>query len=203
VAVYKQGIQEDRDRYLAHVGREKEQARQIASMPPPAGSDSGLVSDFEQNTAASKFGTGWSISADTIAGGKSTAQMKIVPGGANGSKGALEVSGTIAGGLPYAWSGVMFSPGPAPMAVANLGSKQKISFWAKGDGKTYRVMMFAESHGFMPAIQGFVAGHEWKEYSFPISSFSGMDGRDLKGVVFAGGPEPGSFRFEIDDVRFE
>jgi hypothetical protein len=176
VAVYKQGVQDDRASYLAKVTTEKAQERQLASMPPPAGSGSGLISDFEQNTPAAKFGR---------------------------CAHALEINGTIAGGLPYAWARVMFSPGPAPMTPANLSSKKKISFWAKGDGKTYRVMLFAQSHGFMPAIQSFPVSAEWKQYSFSLSSFEGMDGHDLMAMVFAGGPESGHFRFEIDDVRFE
>ncbi len=203
VAVYKQGIQDDRTSYEAKVTKAKEQEKQLASMSAPTGSESGLVSDFEQATPVAKFGSGWTISTDTIAGGKSKAEMKIVPGGASGSAHALEVSGTIAAGLPYAWAGVMFSPGATPMAPANLSSKKTISFWAKGDGKTYRVMLFAQSHGFMPAIQNFAASPQWKQYSFALTAFSGMDGHDLMGVVFAGGPEPGPFRFEIDDVRFE
>jgi hypothetical protein len=203
VAVYKQGVQDDRATYLAKVTTEKAQERQLASMPPPAGSENGLISDFEQNAPTAKFGLGWTISTDSIAGGKSTAEMRLVSGGASGSAHALELNGTIAGGLPYAWAGVMFSPGPAPMAPANLSSKKKISFWAKGDGKTYRVMLFAQSHGFMPAIQSFPVSAEWKQYSFSLSSFEGMDGHDLIGIVFAGGPESGHFRFEIDDVRFE
>lgn len=203
VAVYKQGIKDDRDSYLAMVTRQKEQEKRLASSAAPAGSESGLVSDFEQNTPTAKFGSGWSISTDTMAGGKSTAAMKIVPGGANGSGHALEVSGTIAPGLPYAWAGVMFSPGNAPMEPVNLSSKKTISFWAKGDGKTYRIMLFAQSHGFVPAVQNFSAPAEWKHYSLPLSSFEGMDGHDLMGLLFAGGPRPGPFRFEIDDVRFE
>jgi hypothetical protein len=95
----------------------------------------------------------------------------------------------------------MFLPGSKPFAPANLSSKKEISFWTKGDGQTYRLMLFSASRGQMPASQSFVAGPEWKPFSFSISSFEGMDGHDLEGVLFSGGPAPGKFAFQIDDVE--
>lgn len=47
-----------------------------------------------------------------------------------------------------------------------------------------------------------MAGPQWKAFTIPISEFDGMNGHDLTGVRFAGGPEPGSFAFRIDEVRF-
>jgi hypothetical protein len=35
----------------------------------------------------------------------------------------------------------MYFPGPAPMQPANLSSKKEISFWAKGDGKSYALVV--------------------------------------------------------------
>ena len=87
------------------------------------------------------------------------------------------------------------------MAPTNLSSKKELVFWAKGDGKTYRVMAFSESKGYMPLIVTFVAGSEWKEIVIPISSFGGIDGHDLMGIAWVGGPQPGPFAFRIDDVR--
>lgn len=96
----------------------------------------------------------------------------------------------------------MFSPGPQPMAPANLASKKEVTFWARGDGKTYRVMIFAESKGYTPQIQSFVAGSEWKEYVYPLSAFGGIDGHDIMALMFVGGPQAGPFAFQIDGVRF-
>src|SRR2546425_5428900 len=59
----------------------------------PIGSESGLVSDFEDGTTHTLFGSGWAISTDSIRGGHSTAQYTVVPEGANGGKGSLLVSG--------------------------------------------------------------------------------------------------------------
>ena len=197
VAVWKLGTEADRAAYRAAVQKEKESRAQA-----PAGSESGLVSDFNDGTPSVKYGAGWSVSTDGVAGGKSTADMKVVEGGANGSKGSLLITGNIDGALPYAWAGAMFSPGSAPFAPVNLSSKKQVHFWARGDGKTYRVMLFAQSRGFFPATQTFVAGPEWKEYTFPFSAFQ-VDGKDLTGLLFAGGPAVGTFSFQVDDVHIE
>ena len=63
--------------------------------PAPAGSEKGLVSDFDGEKIQSAFGSGWSISTDSVVGGKSKASIQLVAGGAEGSKGALRISGTI------------------------------------------------------------------------------------------------------------
>jgi ABC-type multidrug transport system permease subunit len=169
----------------------------------PAGSDSGLVSNFDEGTPSANFGSGWVKSTDSMRGGKSAVDFRIVDGGAQNSTGSLEIDGDIRRGYAFPWAGAMFMPGAQPFAPANMSSKKAISFWSKGDGKTYRVMMFASSAGPIPAWQSFVAGPDWKRYSFPLASFRGMDGHDLEGVLFSGGPEPGKFSFQIDDVQFQ
>jgi hypothetical protein len=61
-------------------------------------------------------------------------------------------------------------------------------------------MLFARSHGFQPVFKSFVAGNEWRRFKFRLSEFDGMDGSDLMGILFAGGPAPGRFVLQIDDV---
>ena len=95
----------------------------------------------------------------------------------------------------------MFSPGKAPLEPANLSRWKGVSFHARGDGKTYRLMLFAKSRGIFPMTSTFTAGPQWEEVSVPFSAFAGFDGRDLVGMVFAAGPEPGDFSFRIDQVR--
>lgn len=162
----------------------------------------GLISDFDSGKISSSFGVGWTISTDQLLGGSSTATMAIVAGGAAGTAGALGVEGTVAPGLPFAWSGVMFMPGARPMQPTNLSSKA-LRFWARGDGKTYHIMMFAESRGRIPIMKDFVAGAEWKEYTFPIASFDGIDGHDVMGIAFTSGPEAGAYKFRIDQVALQ
>jgi len=83
----------------------------------------------------------------------------------------MQITGNIVVASAVRWAGVMFSPGPKLMNPANLSSKRSISFWAKGEGKTYSIMIFAQILGFTPALQTFVAGPEWKEYEFTFEKF--------------------------------
>ena len=54
----------------------------------------------------------------------------------------------------------------------------------------------------MPVVKPFVAGPEWKQYSFPISSFN-TDGHDITGISFAHAQQPGAFEFELDEVEIK
>jgi hypothetical protein len=189
----------DLDKSLAHIAAD---AKSGAIAVPP-GSESGLVSDFEQSQPQSKFGSGWMVSTDAVAGGKSKAALAIAPEGAEGSKGSLLIEGEVMAGLPFAWAGGMFLPGPAPFVAANLSGKKKISFWAKGEGKPYQLMFFSESRGYEPAMKSFTAGPEWERFTFPLTAFTGLNTRDITAVFFGAGPAPGKFKLQIDDVRFE
>lgn len=201
--VWKDGIEADRVAYRAAIEKERAEEKAQASAPPPAGSESGLISDFEQDKPQSWFGAGWMSSTDAVIGGKSTATIKVAAGGANGSKGCLEISGEVLTGRTAPWAGALFSPGAAVMAPANLSSKKSLWFWAKGEGRAYTVMIFTKSSGYQPAQQKFTAGPEWKQFILPLKSFNGTDGHDLIGVFFGSSPEPGKFSLSIDDVRLE
>jgi beta-glucosidase len=173
--------------------------------PPPAGSESGLVSNFDEGKVAANYGT-WIPASDTMNGGKSKSTFKIVEPGANGTKGALQVDGeVVASGGPFLFAGALYSPGPAIMQAANLSSKKTISFWAKGDGKNYVLLVLtdqSDGSNSMPAMKPFVAGPDWKQYMFPFSEFE-TDGSDLKGLGFLHAQEPGTFSFQIDQVEIK
>lgn len=202
VRIWKEGRAVDRNAYLAEVEKSKAEDARLRHASAPPGSESGLVSDFEEDRPKARFGFGWLVSSDKFLGGKSMAAMKIVEDGANGSRSSLLIEGEVAVGIPFGWAGVMFAPGPVPMTPVNLSAKKQVLFWARGDGNTYRVMLFAKSYGFLPAGCDFITGPEWKRYAFELSRFDGMDGHDLMGLAFASGPDLGKFAFQIDDVRF-
>ena len=172
--------------------------------PPPAGSESGMASNFDDGKVSAAYGS-WMISSDSMGGGKSNASMKVVQPGANGTQSALDVTGEIVPGTQFTWAGVMFAPGLSPMAPANLSNKKEISFWAKGDGRTYTlaVLTVARSgQNGMPAMTSFTAGPEWKQYTFPFTQFQ-TDGSDLTGLVFVAEQQPGKFDFQIDQVEIK
>jgi imidazolonepropionase-like amidohydrolase len=206
VGVWKEGERCDRDAYRSLVAREKEQLARERTQTPPKGSADGLVSDFEGpegSAPRSTFGFGWQESTDKYVGGTSTVKYALAKGGANGSKGSLRITGTIADRPQPRWAGVLFCPGQSMMAPANLSAKKAISFWAKGDGKKYSVMLFTKSAGFRPAEKEFSTGRQWRQYRFAIKDFNDSDGSDIMAVLFGGGPETGGFDFRLDDVRFE
>ena len=201
VGVWKRGVPVDREAYRAALEKQRAEAEQERSAPPPPGSDAGAIADFEDGKLTAKFGSGLSPSTDALRGGTSTVDLKVVPGGAGGSKQALGLTGETKGDSGFAWAGVMFSPGATPMAPANLSSKKTLRFFAKGDGKRYRVMIFARHLGFMAATRTFVAGPQWAEVSMPLADFDGIDGRDIMGILWTGGPQPGKFVFTIDQIE--
>lgn len=165
----------------------------------PAGSETGMVSNFDDLKTSATFGE-WTVTSDAEIGGKSKATMQAVAGGANGSKGALQVTGELVPGASFTWAGVAFHPGTSADEAMNLSSKKTLSFWAKGDGKGYAIaVMTASGAGQMPVIQPISIGPEWKQYTFSWSDFK-TDGHDLTGIAFAHAQEPGKFEFEIDEV---
>ena len=192
-AVWKGGVRLDR----------REPAAEPPPAVPPAATASGIISTFDEPGAEPRaaFGAGWQVSTDSMMGGKSTAAMQVVRPGASGTAGALEVTGEIAAGAPFPWAGPMFFPGDVPMTPVDLSRYKEIVFMARGDGREYQVMMFATRLGNIPASQPFTTGPDWQEYVMPLSAFQGIDGSDLRGVLFSANPEPGTFRFAIDQVR--
>jgi imidazolonepropionase-like amidohydrolase len=169
---------------------------------PAAATTTGIVSAFESAQPSAEFGAGWQISTDTLMGGTSQAAMATVPGGANGTTRALEVTGTIVQGAAFSWAGAMFFPADPPMTPANLSKFKELVFWARGDGGEHQVMLFAARLGNIPAMRSFTAGPEWREHVIPLASFSNVDGSDIRGLLFSAGSRPGAFRFQIDEVRF-
>ena len=195
VGVWKLGVRVDRDGYRTALAAQQEGDK------TPKGSSDGLVSDFDDGSLATGFGSGWTVSTDTLIGGSSSANMEVVDGGANGSAKALEISGTLNAGSIASWAGAMFSAGQQLFAPANLSAKGGFSFWAQGDGKTHAIMLFAQSLGQRPAIQAFTVSTEWSEFRFAFTDFPGADPKGLQALLFTGSVE-GEFRFRIDEVRF-
>ena len=199
--IWKRGRMIDRDAFRAELAKAAAAAA-AGTFPVPPGSESGDVSDFNGGQPTVKFGAGWFVTTDQLAGGKSVAEMKVVPSGANASAGALEITGTLDAGLPYGWSGVMFTPGQTAMAPVNLSAKKELRFFARGEeGRSYAIMMFTRGKGQMPVIQRFTTSAEWKEVVLPIASFQGIDAHDLMGIAFVASGTPGPFKLSIDEVR--
>ncbi|MGB1278154.1 MAG: amidohydrolase family protein, partial [Nannocystaceae bacterium] len=78
VEVWKAGHRVDRDAYRERVKRVAEQVKQLTQRPPPAGSESGLVADFESGKVEAAFGSGWQPSSS----GESKVELNVTRKGA-------------------------------------------------------------------------------------------------------------------------
>ncbi len=195
VGIWKLGVEADRASYAD----EKQALWQAVD-------ESGelMIADFEGSEPIPTFG---SLFEQATPG--SSAEIGLIKGGAVGSERALAVSGEVvkAEGAfvnnprwPGERAGLAFRPTlRLNGGVLDLSAKSAVTFWARGDGGTYRVL--ATSRGSTPTARTFVAGQEWAEFTFPFSSFEGVDFSELRAIQFAAGPEPGNFRFEIDQIR--
>jgi beta-glucosidase len=190
---------------LTVAGLNGETGKPVATTPVPPNSESGVVSTFDEGKVAANYGM-WIPAGDSMNGGKSKSSIAIVEPGANGSKGALQITGENIAGGPFIFAGALYSPGTAPMQAVNLSGKKAISFWARGDGATYTLLVLTESRsgqsGEAPAMTTFVAGPEWKQYTFPFSTFE-TDGSDISGIGFIRVGDLGKFQFAIDQVEIK
>jgi ABC-2 type transport system permease protein len=163
------------------------------------------IAGFDSGSATTAYGIGFSADGDANRGGNSTATQRIVEGGAGGSAGALEISGSVGGALPYPFAGSAFFPqGPAMEGLSDFSRKQMLRFQARGDGRRYTVLIMSGlSTGGIPLMQDFVAGPEWKEVRLTLAEYSNADWQRVRLIAIGSMGPVGEFRFQIDDVRLE
>lgn len=190
--VWRVGERLDRDAYRARVAA----AKQAEGKP----ADIALVSDFDADPTAVSAGQPWTVSTDEMIGGASKTTLVSAPG-AHGSKGALLISGeTVTKGMA-SWGGAMWMPGPRPFQPMNLSAKKGFSFLARGDAKTYTVMLFTKRGGRMPATVDFKVGKDFERQSFTWSQFGNHDGSDVAAIFIGQSSAAGPFAIAIDDFE--
>ncbi len=158
----------------------------------------GPVSNFDDGSLKIPDGFGWAPSTDSMMGGSSTVDLLIEQDRDSGRY--LRVRGTI-GAADFPWAGAIFFPGERPMEPVDATAVTTLRFSARGSG-ILRVFVFAESLGWIPAERSERLDPRWKECAIPFSTFEDVDRTGIKAVLFSGGPEPGDFRFDIDEVEF-
>jgi imidazolonepropionase-like amidohydrolase len=198
--VWKLGVPVDRAAYRDQVTALRAKARRQRQAPPPPGSESGLISDFEDGKLSAAFGAGWSVSTDQMMRGESTATIEVAKPGAAGTNHCLAVSGCLRYHMPM-WAGAAFSPGSVQGSPANLSSWKSINFWSRGDGSSVSVAILTATGGMTPRWQHVVAGPDWEHHLLPFSAFH-TDGHDIIAVGFAVIDPPGPFAFQIDEICF-
>jgi hypothetical protein len=95
---------------------------------------------------------------------------------------------------------VVFMPGTAPMAPANLSGANTLRFKVRGDGASYNVAMLGAGVQ-VPVSRPFTAGKEWREVRMALADFKGIDTGAITMIGFHAGPTPGTYTFELADVR--
>jgi imidazolonepropionase-like amidohydrolase len=174
-----------------------------AEAPAPAPSlpeGSLVVSDFEDGTLGSTFGSGWTETSDGMMGGRSTVELQVVEGGAEGSSRSLEVRGEVASGAPVAWAGTMFFPGEQPMAPADLSAVAGISFRLRGTGPGFQAFVFTRAGGQVPRAVPLEVTGDWSEAFISWDDLPPGESGAVLGLAITAGPAPGPFRFQIDQV---
>ncbi len=188
--IWKAGIAFDRSAALAALPKDPKSSDLAAN--------AGSLGDFETSMKA-PFGMGWAPTTDTMAGGKSQAKLELASEGAAGTKGSLVIQGSVAPGLPYAWAGAIWCPGDQAFSPVDVLARKALTFWAKGDGQTYRVLLYSSLGGYRPGEKSFVAGPEWKAFTFTFSDFVGVDPKALTAIAIVAGPQAGDFRLQMDE----
>ncbi|HUQ08864.1 MAG TPA: ABC transporter permease [Steroidobacteraceae bacterium] len=161
-----------------------------------------LIAGFDAGSDHAAYGQGLFASGDENQQGKSTATQKVIDGGAQGSKGALEVTGEVRPGAQYPTAGTFFfAKGQVMKSTIDISAKKTLSFQVRGDGKDYTLMIFTAA-SYIPLMQAVSTGPEWREVKLDLSKYVGADFKHVKGfgiVAMAMGP----FRFQVDDLRLE
>jgi imidazolonepropionase-like amidohydrolase len=194
VAIWKNGVAID---------RALEPSEKPGATGAAASADT-VVSDFEDGAIAVRYGQNWSVTSDALIGGKSTATQTWQAGGANGSKGAMRVSGTIDGAMPFAWAGSLYAPGTPAFEAVDFSKRKTLVFKVRGDVRELTAMLFSgPATQRMPATVRFAVSAEWTEVRIPLDRFEGGDPSRTRAIAVTAGPPAGPFDFQIDDVRIE
>ncbi len=196
VEVWKDGesVQALRERERKHVAEQLQRKSTPLALPAD-----GRISLLKDGKLAAPLGIGWTPSDDRMMGGRSTVKLDTQPDAASGHA-AIAIDAKVEAGFAFPWAGVAWMPGAQPMQPADLSAAKAVAFRVRGDGQRYQVMVMSKGSS-MPGYVGFSAGSEWKEVKIPLSQFAGFDPGATLMLGFNAGPQPGSYHFEIADVR--
>ena len=129
-----------------------------------AAPDTAVIADFDNGSDTASYGMGWHAADDKERGGNSTISQRLIEGGAQNSHGALEISGEVGTALQYPFVGTSFLPNGiegrewANQGLMDYSSKKTLSFYARGDGQSYTVVIMGPALDAIPAMFPFVAG---------------------------------------------
>ena len=156
----------------------------------------GTAGDFDAD-----IGSAWVATSDRMAGGQSDAALARLAGGANGSAGALRVSGRVHVGGSAVWAGAFFNPGEAMFQARDARARTALVLQARGDGRPLAVMLFSGAEGAAPAVVTVTPGAQWGVLRLPLADFPGADLGRLRAIAFTAQAPAGEFHFDLDQVE--
>lgn len=158
----------------------------------------GPVSHFDGPQLDSRLGSGWMPTSDRMAGGQSGATIVLVPGGADGSDGAMRVSGEVRAGAANVWAGAFFNPGDQMMQAVDARGIEALAFQLRGDGRDVKVLVFSGGQGAPPSVRVVATGPDWTPVQLALADFPGVDPAQLRAVAVTAGEPAGKFAFDLD-----
>ncbi len=167
---------------------------------PPAESEAklmpGTLADFDADALPSS----WMPASDQMRGGRSTARIARIEGGAVDSAGALRVEVELASqgvdGQP-AWAGVFFSPGAAPMAPVDAGALSRLQLQVRSAAPLQLLLFSGEG---APVVVPIAASSEWRSVAIDLANLPGLDRSRLRGISLSA-TGTGAQHFDIDQVE--
>lgn len=162
----------------------------------------GLLADFDQPPLSER----WMPAADTMMGGRSSARVSALEGGADGTAGALLVEVDLAAegpdGMPP-WAGVYHHPGPTPMAPVNAAGLDTLRFHVQAEQDLWLVIFSGDGPPQRVAVPADpAAGGAWRLVTIDLVSVPGYRADALRGLSLSTStPAGGSARFAIDQIE--
>lgn len=176
-------------------GREVDRRFKTSDAPALA---AGPVSHFDGATLDSRLGSGWTATTDRMAGGQSDATIERIDGGAEGSAGAMRVSGEVRPGAMQVWAGAFFNPGDQMMQAVDASGRQELVLHVRGDGRALTVLVFSGEQGTPPSMRPLPTTADWVQVRLPLADFPGVDATRLRAIAVTAGEPAGRFRFDLD-----
>ncbi len=192
----------DRERWIGEVKAQNDEWEKTGIIPPPPGSESGLICNFDSYDYSPSFGFCFFAMSDKFMGGYSESSIKLSGSGVNGSNGALSVSGTINNSFPGAWAGAAFFPGASESSIVNLSGWNALTFHVKGDVDSCMVM-FLLSDQKMPVSRTYPIQENWQTITVPFFDLGSSDGMNILGMIWGTKSLSDEFNIQFDEIELK
>lgn len=186
----------ERDHWRAHIA---ERSARAESRPAPVGSEGGLISDFTDGTAATRWGGCWEALTDQERGGRSTAALDV-------EEGSLLVKTEVAPaqGFKVAYAGARFvTTAVDGEGDVNLLGKTKLTFTARADAPAPLVITIDAGYPVKNppfVVVGLTEGYQ--RQTVALSEFGTLDRSRTRAIAFCFG-HPGTHRLYLGEVRLD